>query len=41
VLWGFGDREELENAGAAAIAEHPSALPKLVSEQLSDTTAPA
>ena len=41
VLWGFGDREELDNAGAAAIAEHPSALPELVSEQLSATIAPA
>ncbi|HTV71862.1 MAG TPA: HAD hydrolase-like protein [Rhizobiaceae bacterium] len=30
VLWGFGDRTELENAGAAAIAERPDALAGLV-----------
>jgi phosphoglycolate phosphatase len=30
VLWGFGDRAELENAGAAAIAERPDALAGLI-----------
>lgn len=30
VLWGFGDRAELEKAGAARIAETPSDLPRLV-----------
>lgn len=29
VLWGFGDRAELEEAGAAAIAAVPAELPKL------------
>ncbi|MBN9507710.1 MAG: HAD hydrolase-like protein [Alphaproteobacteria bacterium] len=27
VLWGYGGREELEQAGADALAEHPAALP--------------
>lgn len=30
VLWGFGDRAELESAGAAAIAERPEQLPALI-----------
>jgi len=34
VLWGFGDRAELEQAGAARIAETPGALPGLVDELL-------
>lgn len=32
VLWGFGDRAELEEAGAAAIARSPSDLPAMVSQ---------
>ncbi|EIL98529.1 HAD hydrolase-like protein [Rhodanobacter thiooxydans] len=31
VLWGFGDREELEQAGASAIAATPDELAKLLS----------
>lgn len=31
VLWGFGDRTELEQAGASAIAATPDDLPKLLS----------
>lgn len=34
VLWGFGDRAELEEAGATAVAEHPSELPALVRKLL-------
>ncbi|MGD9912839.1 MAG: HAD hydrolase-like protein [Rhizobiaceae bacterium] len=34
VLWGFGDRPELEEAGAAAIAETPADLPALVQRLL-------
>ncbi|MDQ2633336.1 MAG: HAD hydrolase-like protein [Pseudomonadota bacterium] len=30
VLWGFGDRAELEAAGAAPIADHPAQLPDMV-----------
>lgn len=30
VVWGFGDRPELQTAGAAAIAQEPSELPDLV-----------
>jgi phosphoglycolate phosphatase len=30
VLWGFGDREELEGAGAAGIAGSPAQLPGMV-----------
>lgn len=30
VLWGYGDRSELEAAGAAALAENPEQLPALV-----------
>ncbi|TCV95785.1 phosphoglycolate phosphatase [Luteibacter rhizovicinus] len=30
VLWGFGDREELETAGASSIASKPSELEQLV-----------
>jgi phosphoglycolate phosphatase len=30
VLWGFGDREELEGAGVAGIAASPAELPKMV-----------
>lgn len=30
VLWGYGDRQELENAGADLIAERPQELPQLV-----------
>ena len=30
VLWGYGDRLELERAGARLIATHPSQLPELV-----------
>ncbi len=29
VLWGYGSRTELEQAGAAALARHPSELPSL------------
>jgi phosphoglycolate phosphatase len=29
VLWGYGSRTELEQAGAAALAHHPSELPRL------------
>lgn len=36
VLWGFGDRAELEAAGATAIAEHPAELPALI-ERLAGT----
>lgn len=34
VLWGFGDRPELEQAGAAMIAEQPAELPLLVERAL-------
>ncbi len=34
VLWGYGDRAELEAAGAARIAERPEQLPELVAELL-------
>lgn len=34
VLWGFGDRAELEGAGAAKIAEIPADLPGLITEVL-------
>jgi len=34
VLWGYGDRTELEAAGAARIAERPEQLPGLVAELL-------
>ena len=34
VLWGFGDRAELEKAGAARIATRPDELPWLVEELL-------
>jgi phosphoglycolate phosphatase len=34
VLWGFGDRAELENAGAAAIAETSDALPGQIGDVL-------
>ncbi len=34
VLWGFGDRAELEEAGAARIATRPDELPRLVEELL-------
>jgi phosphoglycolate phosphatase len=34
VLWGFGDREELEGAGAAGIVESPDELPEMVSGML-------
>lgn len=34
VLWGFGDRAELEQAGAARIAERPEQLPGLVEDLL-------
>jgi len=34
VLWGFGDRSELEQAGAAAIAERPDQLPGLIASFL-------
>ena len=29
VLWGYGSRTELEQAGADALARHPSELPRL------------
>jgi phosphoglycolate phosphatase len=32
VLWGFGDRDELESAGAAAIAQAPDQIPELVAD---------
>lgn len=35
VLWGFGDREELEEAGAARIAADPQELPGLIEDLLS------
>lgn len=34
VLWGFGDRAELDEAGTAAIAETPAELPALVEQLL-------
>lgn len=34
VLWGFGDRAELEGAGAVRIAASPAELPEMVSEML-------
>jgi phosphoglycolate phosphatase len=34
VLWGFGDRAELEAAGAVAIAGTPAELPQLVRQML-------
>ncbi|MDN2564761.1 HAD hydrolase-like protein [Aquibium sp. A9E412] len=39
VLWGFGDRAELETAGAAAIAERPPALPGAVAGLLAGAAA--
>ncbi|MEW9835983.1 HAD hydrolase-like protein [Mesorhizobium marinum] len=38
VLWGFGDREELENAGAARIASSPDELPALVVDAAGDVS---
>lgn len=38
VLWGFGDRAELEQAGAAAIAETPDQLPGFVETLLGGTS---
>jgi phosphoglycolate phosphatase len=35
VLWGFRDREELEKIGASCFCEHPSELPDLVEEVIS------
>ncbi|MGE0283591.1 MAG: HAD hydrolase-like protein [Rhizobiaceae bacterium] len=35
VLWGFGDRAELEEAGAARIAAEPQELPRLIKKLLS------
>lgn len=32
VLWGFGDREELEGAGVAAVAASPAELPGMVGD---------
>ncbi|MCW2999938.1 MAG: family hydrolase [Solirubrobacterales bacterium] len=34
VLWGIGDREELQRAGAAALCEQPRELPAVVEELL-------
>jgi phosphoglycolate phosphatase len=34
VLWGFGDRAELEGAGAARIAASPAELPDIVGDML-------
>lgn len=34
VLWGFGDRAELEGAGAARVAESPVELPGMITELL-------
>jgi len=34
VLWGYGDRAELEQAGADALAEAPADLPRLAAELL-------
>ena len=34
VLWGFGDRAELEGAGAARIAASPAELPEMVGDML-------
>jgi phosphoglycolate phosphatase len=36
VLWGFGDRAELEGAGAAAIAAHPAELPDIVGRMVGE-----
>jgi len=36
VLWGFGDRAELEEAGAASIASDPQDLPGLIKDLLED-----
>lgn len=36
VLWGFGDRAELEGAGAAAIAAAPAELPAIVQRLLAN-----
>jgi phosphoglycolate phosphatase len=30
VLWGFGSRDELEKAGAHALAQHPEELTSLL-----------
>jgi len=38
VLWGYGDRAELEQAGADAIAEAPADLPDLAAELLRSRT---
>ena len=34
VLWGFGDRAELEGAGAARIAANPAELPDMVGSMI-------
>ncbi|WP_027005380.1 HAD hydrolase-like protein [Conexibacter woesei] len=39
VLWGFGSREELEAAGASALAAAPAELPGLVAALLDDAQA--
>jgi phosphoglycolate phosphatase len=36
VLWGFGDRAELENAGAAGIAALPGKLPAMIADMLAE-----
>jgi phosphoglycolate phosphatase len=41
VLWGFGDRAELTQAGAARIAMRPAELPDLVDEVLRAARPPA
>lgn len=40
VLWGFGDRAELEGAGAVRIAAHPAELPEMVGDIIGRTAGP-
>jgi phosphoglycolate phosphatase len=35
VLWGFGDRQELKEAGAHALIEHPALLETLLTDRVS------
>ena len=39
VLWGFRDREELENAGGNCFCEDPAELPQMLEQMIRDLTA--
>ena len=38
VLWGFRDKEELEQAGAAHFCKHPSQIPDVIEKLLTAVT---